>query len=87
MASRTRCRRCGEPRSTSYVGSSCSICEYEDTTGHKLERIAGRPVLEDAELLKLLYLRPEGWHPRGPKARTDAAYRAAMRTTAGGNAA
>lgn len=48
-----RCRTCGEPLPPSLV---CLVCEYERTTGHRLERIPERPVLEDVELLRLFEL-------------------------------
>jgi len=56
--SRFRCSKCGEPRSTSYIGPSCPVCRYEDETGHRLERIPDRPVLEDAELVRLFEFPP-----------------------------
>jgi hypothetical protein len=34
------------------------VCEYEDKTGHQLERIPERPVLEDFELMRLFELEP-----------------------------
>ncbi len=65
MAFRISCRRCGEPRSTSYIGPSCPVCRYENETGHRLERIPDRPMLEDAELVRLLELPSAGPTLRG----------------------
>jgi hypothetical protein len=51
----TRCQQCHEPLPPSY---RCLVCEYEDKTGHQLERIPERPVLEDFELMRLFELEP-----------------------------
>jgi len=48
-----KCRKCGEPLPPSLV---CLVCEYEEATGHRLERIPERPVLEDVEHLRLFEL-------------------------------
>ena len=47
------CSACGEPLPPSF---RCLVCEYERETGHRLQRIPGRPVVEDVELLHLFEL-------------------------------
>lgn len=54
-----RCRKCGEPLPNSYIGPSCPVCEYEQSIGHRLERIPGRPVMAEVEVLRLLEIEPE----------------------------
>ena len=47
------CSACGERLPPSF---RCLVCEYERETGHRLQRIPGRPVVEDVELLCLFEL-------------------------------